>query len=92
MDIRVEGTSYLASLAPASPLTAEQRAEQARLIHAVEAINQASVFGHSSELRFSIDRHSRRAVMKVVDRETEEVIRQVPPEYVLQLARDLKAG
>jgi flagellar protein FlaG len=87
---RVEGTGGLAAIAPVSPLTPEQRAEQAKLIHAVEAVNQAKLFGQSSELTFSIDRHSRKPVMKIVDRETKEVIRQIPPDYVLRLAEDLE--
>ena len=29
--------------------------------------------------------------MRIVDRETREVIRQIPPEYALRLADDLKA-
>jgi len=86
---RVDAISELPAIAPASPLTPELRQEQAQLIRAVEKLNEARIFGEKSELTFSVDRESRRPVMKIVDRETREVIQQIPPEYVLRLAEDL---
>jgi len=74
--------------APSAP-TPEQRAEQQRMIHAIQAVNDAKLFGESSELTFTFTRHSRKPVLTIVDRETKEVIRQIPPEYLLRLAEDL---
>lgn len=87
---RVDSLSELPAIAPVSPLTPELRAEQMQLIRAVEKLNEARVFGQNSELTFSVDRETRRPVMKIVDRETQEVIQQIPPEYVLRLAADFK--
>lgn len=87
---RVDSLSELPAIAPVSPLTPELRAEQVQLIRAVEKLNEARVFGQNSELTFSVDRETRRPVMKIVDRETQEVIQQIPPEYVLRLAADFK--
>lgn len=42
------------------------------------------------DLQFSIDEKTGRTVIKVLDSETKEVIRQIPPEEVLSLARNLK--
>lgn len=42
-------------------------------------------------LSFRLDESTGQTVMTVIDSETEEVIRQVPSEYVLQLAQNLKA-
>lgn len=42
------------------------------------------------ELRFSIDDNSGRTVITVTDPETEEVIRQIPPEEVLRIAESLE--
>lgn len=61
-----------------------------KLIQAVKAVNEAQVFGQNSELTFAIDRQTRRTVMKIVDKETQEVIRQIPQEYVLRLAEETK--
>ncbi|NOX52678.1 MAG: flagellar protein FlaG [Gammaproteobacteria bacterium] len=42
------------------------------------------------DLRFSVDRELGRAVVSVIDRTTQEIIRQIPNETALQLARNLK--
>ncbi len=62
------------------------------LIRAVHAVNGAELFGQNSELTFSFDRQSRKPLIRVVDRRTNEVIRQIPPESVLRLAQMLDAG
>lgn len=41
-------------------------------------------------LEFSIDEDSGRQVIKVIDTETDEVIRQFPPEELLMLARRME--
>jgi uncharacterized FlaG/YvyC family protein len=48
------------------------------------------MFGEDNGLDFQTDPVSRRLVVKVVNRTTGEVISQIPPEYVLRLADDLK--
>jgi flagellar protein FlaG len=42
------------------------------------------------EVRFSVDDDSGEMVVKVVDRETEEVVRQIPSEEVVQLRQRLE--
>jgi len=39
---------------------------------------------------FLLDRETQRPVIRLVDRKTKDVIRQIPPEYVLQRAGDLE--
>lgn len=85
---RIEGMGDSLVISPATPLTAQERTEQRQLIQAVKAVNEAKLFGQNSELTFSYDRQTRRTVMQIVDRETQEVIRQIPPEYVLRLAEE----
>jgi flagellar protein FlaG len=41
------------------------------------------------DLQFTVDQDSGQTVIKVVDSETKEVIRQIPPEELLALARSL---
>lgn len=85
---RIEGMGEVLAISPAAPLTQQERTEQRHLIQAVKAVNEAKLFGQNSELTFSFDRQTRRTVMQIVDRETQEVIRQIPPEYVLRLAEE----
>jgi flagellar protein FlaG len=49
------------------------------------------LFGQNSELTFVLDRETHRALVRLIDRKTNEVIRQIPPEYLLRMAQDLKA-
>ena len=44
------------------------------------------------ELEFSVDQDSGQTVIKVMDSETQEVIRQIPGEEALQFARTLNDG
>lgn len=68
----------------------EDLAEKRELIQAVKAINASEAFGNQSELTFVLDRATKQAIMRVVDRETGKVIRQIPQEHVLRLAEDLR--
>lgn len=61
-----------------------------QLIHAVKAINAAELYGQEHELAFAVDRESRRAVVRIVDRKTRAVVDQIPSEQVLRLAEELK--
>jgi flagellar protein FlaG len=88
---KVDQSFGIAAVLPAAPpVSPEQRAEQQRMVQAVKAINKAELFGEASELTFGYDRTSKKMVLRLVDRETKEVIRQLPPEYLLRLAEDLE--
>lgn len=79
----------LAASAPVAPV--EQPAEHREIIQAVKALNAAEMFGQQNELLFHMDRQARRMVIQVVNRQTQEVVTQVPPEYLLRLAEDLRS-
>lgn len=58
---------------------------------AVEALeNHARNIGR--DLQFEIDSASGQTLIKVIDRETEEVVRQIPSEEAVQRARSLEAS
>ena len=56
---------------------------------AVERLNQL-MSSHERSLRFAIDPSSGRTVITVINDETQEVVRQIPSEDLLQLARELQ--
>jgi uncharacterized FlaG/YvyC family protein len=60
-------------------------------LQAAKTVNESGVLGEN-QLVFMVDRQTHRPVVKVVDRNTQEVISQIPPEYVLRLAQDLGSG
>ena len=78
-----------ASSVVASPQVSVQDAAQRRqVLQAAKAVNESGVLGEN-QLEFSLDRQTHRPVIRIVDRTTQKVISQIPPEYVLQLAQDL---
>ena len=56
--------------------------------HAVEQIRQV-VTAMAQNLRFSIDQGSGKTVIRVVDTQTKEVVRQIPTEEALSLSQAL---
>jgi len=63
--------------------------EQRGLIGAVAMVNKAGLLGQDKELTFQMDRNIGRPVIRVVNRQTGEVVQQIPPEYVLNVAKAL---
>ncbi len=78
------------ALAPVAPI--DRTAETRDIVRAVKALNGTEMFGQDNELMFQRDRHTQRMVLQIVNRQTNEVVSQIPPEYVLRLAEDLKSG
>lgn len=83
---RVDGAGEFTLSTAYTSLTPKEREDQKQLVQAVAALNKTELFGEEQELRFVYDRHSKKPILRIVDKHTDEVIRQVPPEYVLRLA------
>jgi flagellar protein FlaG len=60
-------------------------------VAAVVKLNE-SMQQEKSSLQFSVDQASGRMIIKVTDTETNEVIRQIPPEQVLELMHSVAEG
>ncbi|WP_319240675.1 flagellar protein FlaG [uncultured Propionivibrio sp.] len=68
---------------------AEQQAHSAEnLSSAVKAVNDF-VSSVNSDLKFSVDNDTGKTIVKVVDKNTDEVIRQVPSEEMMAIAKAL---
>lgn len=59
-----------------------------------QAVNQVNEYVQklSRDLHFTVDEDSGRTVIKVLDSETKEVIRQIPPEELLRIATYMTEG
>ena len=86
--ISILGLYQATAQAQGQVFTPRERAEQSRLIQAVKTVNQSGVFGSSDELTFSSDAETGRPVIRLVNKETKEVVRQIPAEYLLRLSED----
>ena len=76
--------------APAPTVTLDKTADRREVVQAIKAVNGAEMFGADNELSFQKDLETNRFVVRVIDRKTHEVISQVPEEYLLRLAEDIK--
>ena len=79
------------AVAPVST-TPEIAAQNRELIQAVKSVNAAQHFGMDNELTFVMDRHTQRPVIRVVNSKTKEVIQQIPPRYLLELAKQTRGS
>ena len=85
------GNAEPAAPAPRSapvPVAAQQAPpSEAEVQAAVAQINQVLRAQNNNSLRFEIDRPSGKTVVRVIDEDTNEVVRQFPSEEVLAIAR-----
>jgi uncharacterized FlaG/YvyC family protein len=73
-----------------SEIPPEKAAENRSIIQAVKALNATEMFGHDNQLTFQRDPETKRMVIQLVNPKTHEVVLQIPAEYVLRMAEDLK--
>ncbi|KAB8044775.1 flagellar biosynthesis protein FlaG [Janthinobacterium rivuli] len=69
-----------------APQPASREPSREQLDKAVSELNQSSQM-KTQGLEFSIDEDSQRTVVKVIDQETKEVLRQIPTKEALELAK-----
>ncbi len=80
------------SLEPLKPReTTPSEKSEVSVDNVQQAIAQMNEYIQATQrdLRFSIDKESGETIVKVLDRQTEEVIRQIPDDVFLRLARNL---
>jgi FlaG protein len=66
--------------------------DQRTLIRAVAAVNGSGTFGQDNELTYSVDRNAHIVVVKLVNKDTGNVVQQIPAEYLLRMAEELNRG
>jgi uncharacterized FlaG/YvyC family protein len=72
-----------------SNVTPQEASQRRDLVKAAQVINDSRQFGSNNELVFVFDRVTHHAIMRVVNKQTNEVVMQLPPDYVLKLAADV---
>jgi uncharacterized FlaG/YvyC family protein len=89
-------------VAPASrmdmtaPITAQTTSQPwlqdgRQVIAAVQWLNQAQWLGQDRELTYKNDPKTGRFVIQILERQTGDVVDQIPPESVLRLVTELQA-
>lgn len=85
---RPNGTELARSKQETNDASRQQAEGQEQIEEAVSRINEY-VQNQQRTIRFSVDEQSGRDVVTVLDQKTEEVIRQIPREEILVVARRL---
>jgi uncharacterized FlaG/YvyC family protein len=83
-------SSHLTTAAQLAPPKSTE--DQKALVQAVKTVNAAQMFGQENELTFRIDRAAGIAVVRIVNRETGELVQEIPNEQVLALADESNEG
>jgi uncharacterized FlaG/YvyC family protein len=68
----------------------EPAAHRTELVQAVKTVNESKTLGENNELTFVLDRTTHRTLTRIINHRTQEVVMQIPPEYVLRLAEQIK--
>jgi len=77
------------SILPSPVAVAPQEAADRReLVQAAKSVNASGTLGEN-QLVFAVDPTTHHIIMRVQNRNTHEVVLQVPPETVMQMAEDL---
>ncbi|HLK67618.1 MAG TPA: flagellar protein FlaG [Bryobacteraceae bacterium] len=93
MDVNASNQNFqVASAAAPAPVTpVDKAAENREVVQAVKALNGTEMFGQDNVLTFQKDRQTNKMVIRMVNKKTQEVVSQIPPEYVLRLACDARS-
>jgi flagellar protein FlaG len=85
---QVKGGAPLSSLVEAKKAEEPKDIQEDLLNDVVKEMNQ-HVQNYRRELQFLVDKDADKTVVKVVDMDTDEVIRQFPPESILELSKKM---
>jgi len=72
----------------AQPAPPKPTGDQKALLQAVKAVNASEMLGQENELTFRIDRAAGIAVVRIVNRQTGELVQEIPNEQVLKMAEE----
>jgi flagellar protein FlaG len=66
--------------------------QESDLIEAVEELTEEvnSALSHFTSLRFSVEKDLDKVVIEVVDKDTDETVRQIPPDHMLALVKRMR--
>jgi len=90
MEVTPLNAAFQVPAPAAASVSPAQKAQNRQLIEAVYAVNAAALLGEDNKVTFVMDPGSQRPVIQIVNRQTNELIRQIPPEGVLTMAAALR--
>jgi uncharacterized FlaG/YvyC family protein len=82
------GVSQTMPIDPA-PRSRENSDAQQAVVTAVRAMNKSELLGSDRELQFTRDSQTQKMVIQIVDRQSGDVLDQIPPEQILLMMANL---
>jgi len=67
-----------------------EKSVKPQVIHSTAADLQRLSHAFNKKLQFEVDQSSNQVIVKVIDKETDKVIKELPPEELQRLHRNLK--
>ena len=90
MDIAPINRVNLAVPLNPAPTLQEDPATTRQIVTAVRALNEAELMGPNRQFTYTRDPKTQLPVINVIERETGDVVGQLPPEAILQLRQQLE--
>lgn len=87
-EVVVDQAQHAEAAARGTQQTQQEQPSSRQLHNAVEQVNK-TIKTLSNDVQFTVDNETGREIVKVVDRETKEVIRQIPSKEMLDIAKRL---
>ena len=86
----VVATNRSAPASPQSPKPAAPAPDHKQLEQAVQAANRTIESAANNSIEFSINQDNGEAIVRVVDTETGQLIRQIPSQEIIEISRALE--
>ncbi len=67
----------------------EQQEQRTAVVTAIRALNKSELFGSNRELKFARDSSTDKLVIQIVDRNTGEMVQQIPAQDVLRMMANI---
>ncbi len=83
---QVESKRQASQQSPPSSSEEESKVQPEELLNQIKALTEDGVYS----VRFEKDSNSEELVVKIVDQDTDKVIRQIPPEELIKLSEHFK--
>lgn len=75
------------ALAPLTPVRPND--QQRALLQAATVVNNSQILGSDNEITFKVDRKANQVVVRIVNRQTGDLVSQIPEEYLLRMAEEV---
>lgn len=86
--VPIKSTAAVETRNPVDAVSAAAATSNEHITKAVNSINK-TIQATLQNLEFSVDQDSSQVVVKVIDQQTKQVLRQIPTEEVLEIAKSL---